>query len=147
MDEPLEKDEAKSLERHLASCSACRAFKDDLVRMRTFFAADETPEAPPDLRERIVANVLPALSSQRRRLFWRGLSRLSAAALILAAVTAGFFILDGNNTMQATDANREIHYEDLFQRDAIQEREVLELLLKTGNPREALRVYSETRKP
>jgi anti-sigma factor RsiW len=146
-DQPLSGEEAKALEAHLSSCDACRAFSEDLEKMRALFSAEAVPPVPEGLRERVLSGARFVLAARRRRTAWVAVRRLCAAALILAALTVGFFSLDGSNAIQATDTNKQIHYEDLFQRGSVDDPELLEILLKTDNPREALRIYSEKRRP
>ncbi|MHC4941792.1 MAG: anti-sigma factor family protein [Planctomycetota bacterium] len=145
-DQLLSEDEAKMLSTHLSTCASCRAFEQDLEKMRSLFTAEEIPPISPDLRDRVLSGARFELAARRRRMLWATARRLCAAALILGALTVGLFYLDSSNSIQATDTNKEIHYEDLFQRGSIEDPELLEILLKTDNPREALRIYSEQRR-
>jgi hypothetical protein len=66
---------------------------------------------------------------------------MAVAALLLTALTVGLFAV-GNDPVQAVDAGKEIHYQDLFEQvKPGEEGLMLEVLSKTTHPREALRLF------
>jgi predicted anti-sigma-YlaC factor YlaD len=147
-DGPLDEGEERALREHLAGCEECAAFRDDLARMKEFYAAWSAPRVPEGLRERVLQGGRLELARRRRRSLLSGAARLCAAALVMVAVTIGYFCLDGLEPAQATDTNREVHYADiLYQGGGKQDDALLEALLGTNNPREALHVYTEKRRP
>lgn len=140
IDQELEEKEAELLRKHLNSCSECIDFRNDLYTLRQFFSEDPAPSPSPDLKERVVKAFRTNKNVLKNHEIWVFAKRMAAAALILMALTLGLFI--GNTaTVQAVDPESEIHYEDLFQRASLEDEALLEALITSNNPREALRVY------
>ncbi len=147
VDDELGEKERELVERHVAACPACTAFREDLFKMRALFAADPIPSPSTDLDERVRAAARLELAARRRGVLSVVLRRMAVAAMALAAATIGLFVLN-MEPIQAVDTGKEIHYEDLFQRALPGDREaVLEILLNTDNPREALRCFMAERRP
>lgn len=98
----LEDDEARTFAAHVETCAACRR---EVARLQG--AADALAlvvpqlEPPPELRERIMREVLPAVApAPRRRLRLRP---LFAAAAVAAAVAAAIVVVaDGTETRTVT---------------------------------------------
>jgi predicted anti-sigma-YlaC factor YlaD len=145
IDQELEEKEAELLRKHLDTCSECTAFRDDLYTLRKFFAEDPAPSPSLDLEQRVVKAFRANKNVLRNHEIWVFAKRMAAAALILVALTLGLFI-GSTATVQAVDPESEIHYEDLFQRAPLDDEALLEALITSNNPREALRVYSGKRR-
>lgn len=145
LDGELPPEAAENLAHHLETCPGCAAFRTDLHRLREIIAAEPILTLSPEATERIRRAAGPLLAEGRRGAFRLLFLKAAAAALLLLSVTVGLFALR-MDTLQAVDPSKEIHYEDLFQRARRGEEGVLvEILLKTGGPREALELYSSRR--
>lgn len=82
LDGELTANEQAKLDAHLNTCPACRALYEDLAGLR---AADWEPEVPPELTERILAN-LPAQHTGKV-IYWKRWGAM-AAAIVLVALAA-----------------------------------------------------------
>lgn len=90
----VEEGEAKALQSHLASCSACREFVSELQALEFLLdgLSDVSLDAPPLLAKRITARLLEG--SAPSRWSWRAIHPYLAAASIVIAVAAGFLMRD-----------------------------------------------------
>ena len=146
IDDELGGDETAELERHIAACSSCAAYREDLLKLRALFGAEEAPSPSPGLKRRVMAKARGELAVRRTGAALAILRRMAVAAMLLTALTVGLFAV-GNDPVQAVDAGKEIHYEDLFEQVKPGEEDLmLEVLSKTTHPREALRLYFERRR-
>jgi anti-sigma factor RsiW len=143
-DGELEIEETGLLDAHVASCPECEAYEKDIESLRALIQADEGSESSSDLTMRIVA-AARAEGLIKPNGILLALKRLCAAAAIFAAVTVALFYSGSSGTVHADD--REVHYEDLFQRTGPGDGDVLEALIKTDNPIEAIRIHSSSRRP
>lgn len=79
LDGELTSDEQAQLDAHLNTCPACRALYEDLAGLHT---ADWEPEVPPELTERILAN-LPAQQTGKV-IYWKRWGAMAAAIALVA---------------------------------------------------------------
>ncbi|MFH1998146.1 MAG: zf-HC2 domain-containing protein [Planctomycetota bacterium] len=149
VDNELEDEQARMLDEHLAGCDVCRKYRRDLETMRSFFKNTDTPVPSHGLRDRVLAAAREEHAGRNTFMVWaQAAKRACAAALILAALTIGSFYIGGSGTLHAVDTNKEIHYEDLFQKGRLDSADMLEAMLKTSNPRKAMDTYcTERRSP
>ena len=143
-DGELDGEEAGLLDAHVASCPDCAAYEKDIGTLRALIREEGGAAPPKNLTMRIVA-AARAEGLVKPNGIVLALKRLCAAAAIFAAVTVVLFYSGSSGTIHADD--REVHYEDLFQQAGPGDGEVLEALIKTDNPREALRIHSSSRRP
>jgi anti-sigma factor RsiW len=141
VDGMLTEEEGAQLDKHLGSCSSCARFRRDLESMRHIFQADPAPAAPAEMSDSLRRAARSELARQRSGRLISLTRRLSAAALLVAAVTAALFLATGTDEIQAGDEDVNIHYEDIFQRAGSDDEKILEILMRTDNPGEALRIY------
>lgn len=146
LDGELSPEGKASLTKHVEACPECRGFRSDLERLRGLFAAEKKVRLPEAAAERIRQSARPILAERRRSRFRLVFLKTAAAALLVLSVTVGLFALH-TDTVQAVDPSREIHYEDLFRNVRKgDEKTIVEILLETDGPREALRLYSVRRR-
>lgn len=135
LDQEIEAGEERRLRAHLEECAACSLVYEKTRSLKALFIP-ETVEPPSGMRERI----LKAVAAERRGgqavvipLF----RRAALAALVILAVSAALFFGD-LGPLTASDGDSTVHYEDVFSgRDP---GETLDVLLRTQNPKEALRL-------
>lgn len=97
------------LQRHLATCAACRQHEEQLRRVTRAVRLQEA-EKVPDLTESIMAAIAAEQPAARRSDIWRVRTRIAlVAAMIGALVTAGSvvpFQSDGVDVASASDISR-----------------------------------------
>ena len=147
IDDELEPSETQRIEHHIAACSSCATFREDLLKLRSIIAGSTIPSPSPGFKSRVMAGAREELCVRRSGPVRILMRRMAVAALLLAALTVGLFAL-GTEPIQAVDTSKEIHYEDLFQQmEPGEEDLLLEVLSRTTNPRTALRLFFEKRQP
>ncbi len=135
LDREIEAGEERLLMAHLEECAACSREYEKTKKLKALFIP-ETVAPPSGMRSRIM-NAVAAERTGGQAVVIPLFRRAALAALVILAVSAALFFGD-LGTLTASDGDSSVHYEDVFSgRDP---GETLDVLLRTQNPKEALRL-------